>query len=417
MKNNFLGSRKFFLCLVMSFSILFIFETSFAQSDFWERIFGLNTIYSLAINSDGHIFAGTFGGGVYKSEDNGDSWVQVGASNQVVHCLCITRTGKIYAGTSANGVYYSDDNGDTWDNIGGSWCSPIQELIYKGNTVFAGTVLCGVIKTSNNGLFWDEINNGLPQDAMNCLILNDRSHILVGSLSNGVFLSTDNGDNWSETSLTNKNIQSFAINDEGYIFAGTGGSNGAVYRSMDDGASWDKKDTGLPYNSMQALAINTEGDVFVGTEDHGVYCSTNNGDSWVEINSGLTDDDVRCLAINESGYIFAGTCNKGVFRSVQSTSFVKGRTSRAQISFVLKNNYPNPFNSSTTIEFSIIQSGYVTLKIYDISGKEVALLIRKKFSVGNHKVEWNADNFASGVYYYRLQSDGLIVTKKCVLLK
>lgn len=83
----------------------------------------------------------------------------------------------------------------------------------------------------------------------------------------------------------------------------------------------------------------------------------------------------------------------------------------------LEQNYPNPFNPSTTIRFALPKSEYVTLKIYNLLGKEVATLADGYYSAGEYKVEWVATDLPSGVYFYRLQSGSFNTTRKLMLLK
>jgi 5'-nucleotidase / UDP-sugar diphosphatase len=80
-------------------------------------------------------------------------------------------------------------------------------------------------------------------------------------------------------------------------------------------------------------------------------------------------------------------------------------------------NYPNPFNPSTTIEFSLPAKSNVSLKIYDTQGREVKTLISGELNAGAHKTEWNAVNAASGVYFYKLQTDGFSALQKIILMK
>ena len=84
---------------------------------------------------------------------------------------------------------------------------------------------------------------------------------------------------------------------------------------------------------------------------------------------------------------------------------------------ILSQNYPNPFNPSTTIKFSLPSSGYAALRIYNALGEEVAVLLNKELTTGNYEVEWNASNVPSGVYFYHLQTEGFVETKKMLLLK
>lgn len=85
--------------------------------------------------------------------------------------------------------------------------------------------------------------------------------------------------------------------------------------------------------------------------------------------------------------------------------------------FTLEQNYPNPFNPTTTIEFSLNTASPVKLTVFDILGQEVATLVNENKSVGSHKVQWRANTMPSGVYYYRLEADGISKTHKMVLMK
>ena len=84
--------------------------------------------------------------------------------------------------------------------------------------------------------------------------------------------------------------------------------------------------------------------------------------------------------------------------------------------YALYQNYPNPFNPTTIIEFALRSSGFVTLKIYNILGEEVATLVSKKLDAGRYKYEWDASSVASGVYLYTIQAGNYIEAKKMVIL-
>ena len=85
--------------------------------------------------------------------------------------------------------------------------------------------------------------------------------------------------------------------------------------------------------------------------------------------------------------------------------------------YSLSQNYPNPFNPSTKIRFEIPVEGKVTIKIYDILGREVSTLLNENKPAGSFEVEWNAKNYASGVYIYRLTSRKTFLVKKMMLVK
>ncbi len=85
--------------------------------------------------------------------------------------------------------------------------------------------------------------------------------------------------------------------------------------------------------------------------------------------------------------------------------------------FKLEQNYPNPFNPSTIINFSVPEASTVSLKIYDVLGREAATLVNKEMNAGRYHFTWNASQFASGVYYYTLKAGNKTATKKLMLLK
>ncbi len=80
-------------------------------------------------------------------------------------------------------------------------------------------------------------------------------------------------------------------------------------------------------------------------------------------------------------------------------------------------NYPNPFNPQTTIQLELPTDGFVSLKIYNVLGQEVATLVSDNLSAGSYKYVWNASNFASGIYVYRLEANGQMMDKKMILLR
>lgn len=93
------------------------------------------------------------------------------------------------------------------------------------------------------------------------------------------------------------------------------------------------------------------------------------------------------------------------------------RTAALPKTFELDQNYPNPFNPSTVIEYQLPQSGNVTLRVYDILGRVVEMLVNGRENAGDHSVIFNGDRLASGVYFYSIESDGKLLNRKMLLLK
>jgi hypothetical protein len=85
--------------------------------------------------------------------------------------------------------------------------------------------------------------------------------------------------------------------------------------------------------------------------------------------------------------------------------------------FVLGQNYPNPFNPMTTIDYSLPKDGYVSLKVYNLLGQEVATLVHKEMPAGSHRINWKAQDLPSGVYFYKITVGSYSKTNKMVLLK
>ena len=85
--------------------------------------------------------------------------------------------------------------------------------------------------------------------------------------------------------------------------------------------------------------------------------------------------------------------------------------------FYLSQNFPNPFNATTTIQFSLPKTSYITLNVYNSTGELVSTPLAETLSTGVHRIEWNADEFPSGVYFYKLSGDGISDTKKMILVR
>ena len=85
--------------------------------------------------------------------------------------------------------------------------------------------------------------------------------------------------------------------------------------------------------------------------------------------------------------------------------------------YKLYSNYPNPFNPSTKIKYSVAEKTFVSLKIYDVAGSEVASIVNREQAAGEYEVDFNADNLKSGVYFYMIQAGNFVQTKKMILMK
>jgi hypothetical protein len=151
--------------------------------------------------------------------------------------------------------------------------------------------------------------------------------------------------------------------------------------------------------------------------DNGPYTfagSSNNDSLLVKMVSGTHTYSFYGLSKDNVGNVEA-TMPEVVFAS--GTTSVKPIDDTIPVKYSLEQNFPNPFNPSTTIEFSIPVAGSVSLKIYNVLGQEVITLVNEELKAGNYKTLWYAKNISSGIYFYRLETNNFSQTKKLLLLK
>jgi hypothetical protein len=126
---------------------------------------------------------------------------------------------------------------------------------------------------------------------------------------------------------------------------------------------------------------------------------------------------VMDFAEGMNGEMFAAVLGDGVYKSTAlPTSVHESEGDRVQ-EFALEKNFPNPFNPTTTIRFSIQTAGEASLKIFNLLGEEVATLASGEMGTGSHTVHWDATGQPSGVYFYRLSTEDHVQTRKLILLR
>jgi hypothetical protein len=415
-----INSLKIFIAAIF---LMLVADCVLAQN-FWQPV-GLDSqdVGALAINSNGHIFAGC--SGVFRSTDNGGNWTQIGLSR--VYTLALTSTGALLAGVWLEGVYRSSDDGAHWTNVL-SVTYPLDfSISLEGHIFFAAArgdyapspwIGGGIYRSTDDGQSWDS----LAGYSTSAICVNQSNHIFalalpIDQFGTAIFHSTDNGMNWTFLQMLDSTAYGWpmdiAVSSNGNVYCALYPNDNGVFRSTNSGNIWEVVLTNL---STSELAINANGSIFAGTRGDGVFRSTNDGVEWESINEGLTSLWVGSLAVSPEGYIFAGT-DVGVFRSLQPTTSANATSYLLPASFVLYQNYPNPFNPSTKIKYSLPQSSKVTLKVFDVLGKEVAVLVDEVKSRGVYEINWNAESFPSGVYFYQIKAGDFIETKKMILMK
>jgi hypothetical protein len=167
----------------------------------------------------------------------------------------------------------------------------------------------------------------------------------------------------------------------------------------------------------------TKGDtVIAGTNGNGIYRFPDTTGNWGVLGyPNNMDKFVTALGIIRPIHYFAATVGTGVFEMydiLPTPPIVSVKQEKSfPALFALYQNYPNPFNPSTVITFSLPCSGLTTIRIFNVLGQEIATLVNGTLPAGKHSVSWFAQNYPSGVYFYRLRSASFIETKKLVLMR
>jgi len=189
-------------------------------------------------------------------------------------------------------------------------------------------------------------------------------------------------------------------------------------KTTDYGNTWavytvDNLDTNviLEGANIHFININTG---YIGRHNN-VYKTTNGGLNWVRnfprtgsLNGLFMTSEDTCYIVGDNGAILRTTAN--VFGIRQLGNVIPEK-------YNLYQSYPNPFNPKVTIKFDIAENSDVKLVIYDLLGREITTLVSDKLNSGIYQIEWNASNYTSGIYFYRLKAGDYSSAKKMVLVK
>lgn len=420
----------------------------------WNLVLLNQSIQPLALN-DSIIFAGTGGTfnaqGLFKSTNNGQNWIQLSLFNNYIYSLTAFGT-TVIAGTAGHDVFKTNNNGQYWkrnsfdgydittlgsnnsyiflgcynlanlyysSDTGNTWLTTtlggisLRSFAANNSNIFVGashnnSSPGGVFYSSDNGSSWIQTSLNSSYGVFSLLIKD--TTIFAGTHLNGIFYSFNNGINWLPTSLTTNIIWGLAKNNR-FLFAA---SDNGIFRSSDGGLNW--QNIGLEGDQVLSIAVK-DSNIVAGLMVQGIYISKDNGLTWIEHNEGMVPQSITALLLT-SDYAYAGTDGSSVWkRDVSDLIGIKSINTRVPVKYFLYQNYPNPFNPATKIKYQIAKSGDVRLIIYDITGKEVETLVNEKQSPGVYEVEFNGSKYASGVYFYKLETETFSETKKMVLVK
>ncbi|RPI13404.1 MAG: T9SS C-terminal target domain-containing protein [Ignavibacteriae bacterium] len=456
------------------FLVLF-FSRGFAQvswsPSFVDMVFDLKAVTFTSVNT-GFIVGNDneqYGGTVLKTTNAGLSWDHYYTKSGELNGVSFPTAGTGYSCSWDGMVAKTTNAGNTWQ-AKQVYSSHLNSIFFiDNNTGFTVGTDGAILKTVNGGSNWTLYNTGLAWILTGVHFANANTGYVCGYHINrgggSVIFKTVNGG----TTWTIKQFSFNKLNKIYFIDANTGFTVGikpgnAIWKTTNGGQSWNEKHVGFAYEPKDIYFINSYLGIAAGR--HGLVLRTNNGgNNWVQDISGttndlygvsMTSDNTNILLCNIKGYIVGlegiilknnnvptlscGThkvyiCHNGntlcvdthaVSAHLEHGDFLGqcGNENQNQYptnltinNFKLYANYPNPFNPTTKIKFDLPYDANTKLIIYDVLGVEVARLADCDLPAGQHEYEWNAANYASGVYYYKVETGGFKEIRKMILVK
>ncbi|HMQ79865.1 MAG TPA: T9SS type A sorting domain-containing protein [Ignavibacteria bacterium] len=416
-------------------TIIFLtYGISYSQS--WVQQFSGSgsSLKSLAILDENTVLVCGFSGTILKSTNGGLNWISKNSSNfGALYTLKFfnLQTGYAIGGTGTEGVIYKTTNsGENWsgnfvvmDSLQGFFrCNFYSENIWYSialvDVEFYGTATA-IYKTTNSGLNWVRKTFLVPTEYITEVnFVNELTgHFVTRRTSIPLhgfhYVTTNGGTNWSYNPLGG-NAYSVIFRDANTGF--TGGEGGYIWKSTNGGFNWSIAQCcpGGLQGAFSFPSANTGYSAGYGK----IYKTTNGGINWMNASASFTNivyydikflNDTVGYCVGDAGTILK-TTNGGV-TAVQQTSTEIPQT------FSLSQNFPNPFNPVTSINFDIPYSSFSKLTVFDQIGREIQVLVNEQLSPGSYKYEWNASDYPSGIYFYKLQAGDFAETKKMVLIK
>ncbi len=427
-------------------------------------------IWSLVLRNNGEIVAALWSRGVYRSTDNGNSWIQTAAGKLHADVRAINNLNEIVIEAEGT-LFRSTNNGAEWipSTVGGTTVAVLGDTMFaaKGNSVF---------RSIDNGKNWSSFT--VLSSSSYSLLVEQSGAVFAGaycsdtSAAPSIFSYNAATQIWSNNG-PRSTINALLRRNGGVLFAASHDSG--FYFSTDHGAVWNQYNNGLSSKKIYSLALLNDTTIVAGTLD-GIFFSTGPLSSIlpVELTSFIaavrnsivdlrwkTATEVNNLGFelqrksashirsslpvqerwNVLGFIEgAGTSNapreyqftdrlpeSGVFAyrlkqidrdgKIHFSNSIEVTAMIVPLKFSLDQNFPNPFNPSTTISYSIPSPGPVSLRVYDLLGREAALLVNETKNAGQYIVPFDASSLSSGTYFYSLRSGNSFVTKKMLLVR
>jgi photosystem II stability/assembly factor-like uncharacterized protein len=336
------------------------------------------------------IAAGSYGA-VYLSINNGNTWTDMSLSNDVhINCIKLSPVGQMHA-VGYNGAYYVSPSPGVWNPAITQIPYTMTSIDFSSNYLIDGTAIITCVdgrlyRTTNFGTNWVQKNlqtQGIFDYLNSVKFITPMLAIIVGN--NGTVLrSTNAGFSWTRINhfATAEHLRDVDATSNGLDFTVVAvGDNGTILRSGDGGLTWALQTT-TPFTTRHLYGVSTP-----------------------IITNGFIVGEIGTHA------------TAAAFMSNMASVGIINHNSEVPEKFNLSQNYPNPFNPATKISFAVPQAQNVKLAVYDMTGKEVALLVNGNLSAGTYEYTYEAKNLNSGVYFYRLTAGNYTETKKMSLIK
>ena len=373
-----------------------------------------------------------------------DDWEAFYGGDGFVFKVDYTNSNVMYAESQNGGIARSTNGGNSFNSIRNgvdfartNWNTPYILDRENPSTLYIGTYK--IFRSTNRGSAWTAISPDLTRGAngrlgtITCVTsapyTGTNRVLYVGTDDAKLSVTTNTGATWTDVtgSLPNRYMTDVMTDfrDPAIAYVTLSGYTldepaPHVYRTTNFGASWTDITGNLPEVPVNSIIIEESRDsiLFVGT-DAGVYYTTNLGNTWSAVATGLPNSPVFDINYHQPTHLLVAGTHGRSLHAVDVTSIVVGIQNISNIaeSFSLKQNYPNPFNPATKIQFSIPRSGNVKLSVYDIAGKEVAVLVNERKEAGVYETEFGGAALSSGVYFYRIEAGEFIETKRMMLVK
>ncbi|HSR17451.1 MAG TPA: YCF48-related protein, partial [Ignavibacteriaceae bacterium] len=347
---------------------------------------------------------------IFRSTDGGNSWTHNYLGDYIVKVSAINENVAVIL-SSYQDIWKTTNGGADWFNIDTGEEEDFNdiEFIDLTNGFIAGDN--GImLKTSNGGLNWESLTSGTAEHLFSVCFIDPNTGWAAGN--NGTIIkTTDGGSTWNpQTSGTTENLYDVCFVNSDIGFA-TYRYDESILSTTNGGATWNSQDIYDGYYSKVSFISNSEG---VMVYYYGILHTSDGGVNWdpqkigtINTLNAVSKAGNRWIVVGDYGTILKSSFGEVGVRDKNEIPAV----------FSMQQNYPNPFNPGTKIIYSIPQASFVTLKIYDILGNEVATLVNEEKSLGNYEADFNAANFSAGVYFYKLQAGNFVQTKKMILLK